>query len=597
MTIGILRPKNLASYTAKLIVFLLCFRTLPLLGIAPQQVTASPDSIAYGNQAQATTSAATTVTLFNDQSAVLTISNIRISGNYAIANNGCGATLAAFASCDVSVTFTPTGLGNRTGNLTFVDNFRSSPQIVTLSGTGVVPVGVAPTSLAFGSQAVGLPSAAKTVTLTNNLDTALSLTSAAVTGDYAIASNTCGTSVPARSACTVGVTLSPTATGSRPGTLKFTDSASNSPQTVNLTGSGVVPVTVTPASLAFGKQAVGSASPGKTITLTNNENIALNLSVAVGGNYGITANTCGTSVPANTACALTVAFTPTATGSQTGTLTLTDSSSNSPQKVNLSGTGVVPVAVSPATLAFGNQLVTTPSAAKTVTLTNNNAVPLNITGVATPGDYLIQSTSCGATVAAASSCTLTVAFQPTALGSRPGTLVFTDDANNSPQTVKLTGTGVTTGITSIVVSPTNSSVPKGTPQQFAVSGNRSSGSPLTLTNAVTWSSSAATVATINSTGLASTLATGTTTIKAVLGTFNNSTTLTVGAKVLSGVTVTPANPFLPLGRTQQFTATGNYTDGTTTNLTGTANVLDLCRHAGLREGQHVQIRSLDVQVH
>jgi len=283
-------------------------------------------------------------------------------------------------------------------------------------------------------------------------------------------------------------------------------------------------VTVTPASLAFGKQAVGSAGPGKTVTLTNNENIALNLAVTVSGNYGIAANTCGATVPANTACTLTLTFTPATTGSQTGTLTFTDSASNSPQKVTLSGTGVVPVAVSPATLGFGNQLVTTPSAAKSVTLTNNNAVPLNITGVATPGDYLIQSNSCGTTVAATSSCTLTVAFQPTALGARPGTLVFTDDANNSPQSVKLTGTGVTTGITSIVVSPSNSSVPKGTPQQFGVTGNRSSGSPLTLTNVVTWSSSAATVATINSTGLASTLATGTTTIKAVLGTFNNSTT-------------------------------------------------------------------------
>jgi YD repeat-containing protein len=125
-------------------------------------------------------------------------------------------------------------------------------------------------------------------------------------------------------------------------------------------------------------------------------------------------------------------------------------------------------------------------------------------------------------------------------------------------------------LTGISISPTNPSVPLGNKQQFTATGNYSDGSHLDLTNSATWTSSATSVATINSSGLASTLSQGTTTITASSGGFNAQTTLTVSPPALASIAVTPAYPAITAGATQQLTATGTYTDGSHQNLTATA---------------------------
>ena len=122
---------------------------------------------------------------------------------------------------------------------------------------------------------------------------------------------------------------------------------------------------------------------------------------------------------------------------------------------------------------------------------------------------------------------------------------------------------------SIAVTPANPSVALGLTQQFTATGTYSDNSQQNLTSTVTWSSSLSTIATINSSGLASTVAQGTTTITATSGTISGSTTLTVTAPVLQSIAVTPANPSVALGLTQQFTATGTYSDNSQQNLTST----------------------------
>src|SRR5205823_2047505 len=102
------------------------------------------------------------------------------------------------------------------------------------------------------------------------------------------------------------------------------------------------------------------------------------------------------------------------------------------------------VTLSPTSLNFGNQTVGVPSTAQTVTLTNNQSVSLSITSVATSGDYS-QTNTCGTSVAANGSCTISVTFTPTTTGTRTGTLTVTDNGPASPQTASLTGVGVTGG--------------------------------------------------------------------------------------------------------------------------------------------------------
>ncbi|MBI1822958.1 MAG: Ig-like domain-containing protein, partial [Nitrospirae bacterium] len=122
---------------------------------------------------------------------------------------------------------------------------------------------------------------------------------------------------------------------------------------------------------------------------------------------------------------------------------------------------------------------------------------------------------------------------------------------------------------SISVSPANPSIPKGLTQQFTATGNYSNGTSFDITAQVTWSSGTTSVATINANGLGTAVGVGTSTITATSGAISGNTTLTVTAAVLQTISVTPANPSIPKGLTQQFTATGNYSDGTSQNLTST----------------------------
>jgi hypothetical protein len=153
------------------------------------------------------TSAAKTVTLTNRQGVALTFTSIAATGAFAVASNTCGSSIAAGASCTVGVTFTPITVGAATGTLTFTDSSPDSPQSVTLTGTGNAPVTLSATSLNLGSVTVGKTSSARTVTLTNHLATALAVSSVVASTGFAVASNTCGSSVAAGANCTIGVTF------------------------------------------------------------------------------------------------------------------------------------------------------------------------------------------------------------------------------------------------------------------------------------------------------------------------------------------------------------------------------------------------------
>jgi hypothetical protein len=107
-------------------------------------------------------------------------------------------------------------------------------------------------------------------------------------------------------------------------------------------------VSLSPTSLTFPSQSTGTSAPAQAVTLLNTGTAALTISgIAASGDYSAT-NTCGTTLSKGTSCTILVTFTPTAAGSRTGTLTITDSGGNSPQKVALSGTGVSSSGTTPA---------------------------------------------------------------------------------------------------------------------------------------------------------------------------------------------------------------------------------------------------------
>jgi hypothetical protein len=432
-----------------------------LLNQTPPPIAVSPSSLTFGNQLVGTTSSALAVKVSNNGASATTVS-VAASGDFAQTNN-CPvspATLAPTASCNVSVTFTPTATGIRNGAITVSDPLPGSPQTVTLTGTGVAPiVTLGGSSISFGNQIVGMSSAVQMVTLTNTGTATLTISSIAITGtnsgDFS-QTNTCGASVAAGANCSISVTFKPTTSGSRAASVTITDNASGSPQSVLLSGTGIAPVVgLSSASLTFTGQPVGTTSASQNVTLTNTGNATLTFSgsgIAISGtNSGdfSQTNTCGASLAAGANCTISVTFKPTATGTSTASMTITDDAGNSPQNVSLTGTGVpaAPVAsLSTASLSFGNQLVGTSSSAQSVTLTNTGNATLTFSGSGiaitgtNSGDFS-QTNTCGASVAAGANCTISVTFKPTATGARSASVSITDNASGSPQTVSLAGTG------------------------------------------------------------------------------------------------------------------------------------------------------------
>jgi Bacterial Ig-like domain (group 2)/Abnormal spindle-like microcephaly-assoc'd, ASPM-SPD-2-Hydin/Galactose oxidase, central domain/Kelch motif len=316
-------------------------------------------------------------------------------------------------------------------------------------------------------------------------------------------------------------------------------------------------VTVTPTSIAFGNQAVGSTSAVHKVTLKNGQTSAITItSIATNlADYAET-NTCPASLKAGASCGISVTFSPTVQGARNATLTVTDSGLSSPQTVSLTGTGTGPtlqsIAVTPAspTISVGS------TQQFTATGTYSDGSTQNITTTVS----WISATKTVATIGLHTGLANAVAAGSTSISANLGTV-------HGSTTLTVGSTAV---LQSITVTPTVS-IAAGTTQQFTATGHFSDGSTQNITTTSTWSSSNTAVATVSnasgSQGLATAVASGTASITAASGSISGSATLTVTPAVLVSITISPPSPTITAGSTQQFTATGKFSDNSTQNIT------------------------------
>ncbi len=350
-------------------------------------------------------------------------------------------------------TFNSPGGGNAQGGFPGgIGDFNNDGKLDVVSSNGYLllqtTVDLTPISLAFGSQNVGTTSAPQTATLSNVGTSALVINSVSITGTGSgsfAQTNDCGSSLAAGTSCTISVTFTPKSAGFFSPSLSVSYKGTASPQKVTLSGTGVTPPTVSllPATLKFATQLVRTKSAAQTATLTNTGGQTVTISsITTSGAFSET-NNCPSSLGVGVSCQIQVTFTPVAAGSASGTLSITDNATKSPQKVTLTGTGTV-LSFSPVSVNFGNQKVGTSSSATPVTLTNVSANSVAITLISiigtNAGDFS-QSNNCGSSVAGKGSCTINVKFKPTATGARSGAVTVTDNGGGSPQSIPVSGTG------------------------------------------------------------------------------------------------------------------------------------------------------------
>ena len=233
-----------------------------------------------------------------------------------------------------------------------------------------------------------------------------------------------------------------------------------------ITPDDVPAVALYPQTLTFSDRATGFTSPAQTVTLINSGSAPLSItSIVTNGDFGQT-NSCGSSVPAGGAtCTIDVTFTPSATGTRTGDVTINDDAAGSPHVISLTGTGITPspaVTLSPSPLEFPDQTFGITSAVQTITLTNSGTAELTISSIAVSGDFA-QTNNCPispATVAVAATCTIDVTFTPAATGERTGAITVTDNASGSPHKVALSGNGI--AVFSLSATSTSVIVTRGT---------------------------------------------------------------------------------------------------------------------------------------
>ena len=216
-------------------------------------------------------------------------------------------------------------------------------------------------------------------------------------------------------------------------------------------GTQTTSATVSPVSLTFGAQAVGTQAASQNLTLTNTGGIALTpTSIAVTGDFNETDNCAGAAINVGMSCTIQVKFTPSQTGDRPGQLAIAANVPGGQLIVQLDGTGTSSgiVSLAPGSLTFGQVAVGSTSNPLSATVENAGVAAVSITSLSATAPFSVATNACGSSIAANSDCEVTVVFKPTQAGSAAGTLTMVDAAGTL--TVALSGTGAsvaTDGIT------------------------------------------------------------------------------------------------------------------------------------------------------
>lgn len=560
-------------------------------GQAPT-VSLTPATLAFGNQ-NVNVKVTKTSTIKNTSTTLpLHITSITVTGSHVASytlSDTCPrspATLAAGASCVVTVNLNATTTGDQSGSVTIMDDIVGGVSTIAITGTTFASATLTPTTIAFGNvdyanslgSGVGASKTLTSILKNTSLQASLTIASIGLSGSntrYYTESDNCGASLAAGASCTITAVFTPTISGALNSAITITDGVSAGTQTITLTGSGVLPVPTAkfaPTTLAFASVNEGTTL-SKMATLTNSSTdtlavLKITSLILAGTNsseYTVTHN-CPLSpstLAAGASCTITAVFAPVNLNATTVTYTATDNASPATQVLTLTGTGkaVVPTtSFTPATVSFGNINEGTSSTMTSVfkNTSTSSFATLTITSIGavtgTDSNQFVVTNACPlspATLAAGASCTFTVVYSPTNTDSPSVTVKVTDNESAGSRTLTIKGTGLKP-VPTATLTPSSLTFPSTTV------GTAAAPMTTTLTNTSTNTFATLAVTTLTTTGTAAADYTATS---------NCPASLAAGATCVVTVNFTPAAKNT---RAATLNVNSNVSGGkTTASLTGT----------------------------
>ncbi len=404
-------------------------------GNNPAPIIGVSGDLAFGNETTGITATAT-LTITNSGNATLTVSGISYPSGFSGAFSG---TIAAGASTNITVTFTPIAVQSYGGTVTVNSDAASGTSTITTSGAGAAaptPIIGVSGSLAFGNVTTGAIATA-TLTITNSGNATLTVSSISYPAGFSGAFS--GT-IAVGASTNITVTFAPDAVQSYGGTVTVNSDAASGTSTITASGAGAAaptPIIGVSGSLAFGNVTTGAIATA-TLTITNSGNATLTVS-SISYPAGFSGAFSGT-IAVGASTNITVTFAPDAVQSYGGTVTVNSDAAGGTSTSTVSGAGAAaptPIIGVSGSLSFGNVTIGAIATA-TLTVANSGNATLTVSSISYPLGF---SGAFSGTIVAGASTNITVTFTPIAVQSYDGTVTVNSDASSGTSTISASGAG------------------------------------------------------------------------------------------------------------------------------------------------------------
>jgi hypothetical protein len=420
--------------------------TSPATGV----LAAAPASISFGNVPTGTTQSQTDI-LTNTGSSSVTITQETVSGGAGFSTTGVSLplTLAPQQTASFQIVFSPTTAGSVNGTLALANDGSTSSVNIAISGMGTAQgsLNTSPISFNFGTVAIG-SSQIQTETVKNIGGENLTISAASIGGVFALSGLTLPLTLEPNQSSTFGVLFAPGTPGPTSGTLSLTVSGSSTSVDIALSGTGVLPGTLTASlmSLTFTNVQVGqNQTQTETVQNTGSTTVTISAATVSGTGFSISGISTPLTLMPGQSTSFKVTLTPPSAGNFRGSVSITSDASNPSLTIPLSGNSTAAagaLSVGP-TIAVGNVVVgTSGTAAGTLTAGGASVRVSSVTlGGTNPSEFSISGVTFPVTVTTSQPVTFTVTFTPGASGAASATASFASNASNTPSIANLTGTG------------------------------------------------------------------------------------------------------------------------------------------------------------